>query len=226
MHGKVSLMILQRFGQSFFRLDTQGTVIAIDPFSKNPESGLERVPRFRADIVLVTHEHEDHNNVEALEGEPLVFRGPGEYAAKGIFIEGIASFHDREDGRERGANTIFAIESEGLRVVHMGDFGEANLREEQREKIGTVDILLIPVGGTYTIDGREAASLVHKIEPKAVIPMHYKPANSDQGIANKLEGPEKFLKELAAKPEPQDKLSIKAKELVEGKIQVFLLEKQ
>lgn len=221
MRGKVSLMILQRFGQSFFRLDTQGVTIAIDPFSKNPEAGLSRVPRFRADIVLVTHEHDDHNNVEVLEGEPLILRGPGEYEAKGIFIEGIASFHDRAGGRERGTNTIFVIESEDLRVVHMGDFGEANLSEEEREKIGTVDILLIPVGGTYTIDGREAASLVHKIEPKAVIPMHYR----SQGGSAKLEGPEKFLKELAAKPEPEDKLTIRAKDLTEGKTQVFLLEK-
>lgn len=207
------------FGQSFFKVETQGTVIAIDPFSRNEKAGFRKVPRFRADMVLVTHDHEDHNNVSALEGEPLVFRGPGEYEAKGIFIEGIASFHDAVGGKERGGNTIFVISAEDLRVVHMGDFGEERLTQEERERIDRVDILLVPVGDHFTIGGKEAVDLIHKLEPKLVIPMHYKLP----GLNLPIEGPEKFLKELSAKPPYEDKLSIRERDLMEGKTSVHLL---
>lgn len=207
------------FGQSFFKVETQGQVIAIDPFSRNEKVGFRKVPRFRADIVLVTHDHDDHNNVAALEGDPLVFQGPGEYEAKGIFFEGIASFHDAVAGKERGGNTIFVIESEDLRVVHMGDFGEERLSQEERERIDRVDILLVPVGGQFTIGGKEALDLIHKLEPKLVIPMHYKLP----GLNLPLEGPEKFLKELSAKPPREEKVSVRAKELTGEKTRVVLL---
>jgi len=212
-------MTLQWFGQSFFKVETKGKVIAIDPFSRDADSGFLKVPKFRADIVLVSHEHKDHNNVSTIEGDPLVFRGPGEYEAKGIFIQGIASFHDNSQGKERGRNTIFVIESEDLRLAHLGDLGQARLAEEQLEAIGAVDILFVPVGGHFTIDGRQAVAVVNQIEPKAVIPMHFKVP----GLNLTLETAEKFLKEFASRPKAEEKINIKAKDLLEDKTQLFLL---
>lgn len=212
-------MTFQWFGQSFFRIDTQGKVIAIDPFSPDLQAGIPKPSRFRADLLLVTHEHEDHNNTRAIEGEPLVFRGPGEYEAEGIFIEGIASYHDRSSGKERGVNTIFVIETEGVRLVHMGDFGEGKLTDTQVERIRDVDILLIPVGGTFTIDGKQAAVIANQLEPKAVIPMHFKLP----GIKLPLDGPDPFFKEFGAKPIAEAKWSVRAKELPQEKTELHFL---
>jgi len=212
-------MTLQWFGQSFFRVETQGKVIAIDPFSPDPWVGIPKPPRFRADLVLVTHAHDDHNNAGAIEGEPLVFCGPGEYETRGIFIEGVSSFHDASSGKERGANTIFVIETEGMRLIHMGDFGEARLSEAQLEKTGGADILLIPVGGTFTIDGKQAAAITNRIEPKVVIPMHFKVGD----LKLRIDGPELFLKELGVKPVSEEKLSVRTKDLPQEKTEVHLL---
>jgi L-ascorbate metabolism protein UlaG (beta-lactamase superfamily) len=212
-------MTIQWFGQSFFKIETQGKVIAIDPFSKDSKAGIQKVPHFRADLLLITHEHQDHNNIDAIEGEPLIFRGPGEYEAKDIFIEGIASFHDRSSGKDRGSNTIFVIESENLRLAHFGDFGETHLSDEQEEKLGQVDILLIPVGGTFTIDAKTAAEIANHLGPKAVIPMHFKVP----GLDLPLDGPGKFLKELASHPAAEEKISLKARDLTEDKTKVLLL---
>ncbi|MFN7088359.1 MAG: MBL fold metallo-hydrolase [Candidatus Paceibacteria bacterium] len=212
-------MTLQWYGQSFFRIETQGKIIAIDPFSQDLQAGIPKPPKFRADLLLITHEHPDHNNISAIDGEPLIFRGPGEYEAKDIFIEGIASFHDSAGGKERGENTIFVIEAENIRLVHMGDFGEARLSESQEEQIGRVDVLLVPVGGHFTIGARQAQAIVNSLEPKVVIPMHYKLP----GLKFPLDGPNQFLKEFGEKPEPQDKISFRAKDLQVEKTQFYML---
>ncbi len=210
-------MTITWYGQSCFRIDTREAVLAIDPFSKG--IGLTP-PRFRADILLITHPHPDHANAEAIGGEPTVIAGPGEYEVKGVTIRGIPTFHDAEHGKRRGANTAFTITAEGLRVVHLGDFGESSLREETAEAIGATDVLLIPVGGTYTIDGAAAAKIVSHIEPKLAIPMHF----ALPGLTIKLAPVEGFLRAWGGEPERLPKLSLRTRDLAAERTRVTILE--
>ena len=202
-------------GQSCFQISVSNlkdsqTNIVIDPFS---EIGL-RIPNLEADILLVTHPHEDHNNIKAVKGKYFLIDGPGEYEIKGVFVQGIDSFHDSKEGKERGKNTIYTIETENIRLCHLGDLGQEQLTDEQLEKIGTVDVLMIPVGGIYTIDSHEAAKVIGQIEPKIVIPMHYELPK----LKFKLDGVEKFLKAMGKNSvEAQDKITIKSSTLPKEK---------
>ena len=150
-------------GQSCFQVSVSNSRdhsadIVIDPFDE--EIGL-KVPNFSADILLITHQHHDHNNVKAIKparaggGTPFIISGPGEYEVREVFIKGISSFHDDKEGKERGQNTIYTISAEGLKFCHLGDLGQKQLTDEQLEKIGNVDILMIPVGGQFTISSQE-----------------------------------------------------------------------
>jgi L-ascorbate metabolism protein UlaG (beta-lactamase superfamily) len=208
-------MTISWYGHSCFRIEAKEGSILIDPFSK--EIGL-RAPRIKDDIVLVTHEHYDHNNTEDVNPEAFVIRTPGEYEKNGIFIQGIRSFHDKNQGTERGINNIFLIKAEDMRICHLGDFGQAELTDKQLEDIGDVDILLIPVGGKYTIDYKEAVKITTEIEPKIVIPMHYK----IKDLKIDLDGPEKFIKELGLTPEKSDKLRMAKKNLPVEETKLFL----
>ena len=169
-----------------------------------------------------------------------MIEGPGEYEIKGVFIQGIPSFHDDSQGKERGVNTIYTIEAEEIRLCHLGDLGQQELTGEQLEKIGNVDILMIPIGGTYTIDSKIASNIIPQIEPKIVIPMHFQipklevhPIKScEAGISQKaklfngvkLEGVDKFLKTMGIKSvEPLNKLLIKKKELLPEETKIIVL---
>ena len=200
-----SYMTINWYGQSCFRLESKGVSVLIDPFSK--EIGL-RAPRLNDNIFLVTHDHYDHNNVADVPAESFVIRGPGEYEKAGIHFEGILSHHDNTQGSQRGLNTIYLIRMEDMRLCHLGDLGH-KLTDEQVEQIGDVDILFIPVGGKYTIDGKEAAEVVRQIEPKVIVPMHYKV----DGLNIDIDGPQKFLKEIGIKPEEVETYRIAAKNL-------------
>lgn len=200
-------MIIQYFGQSYFKIETKNKVIAIDPFSEKI-LGIKPT-RFKADILLITHAHEDHNNKAAILGEPFVLEGPGEVEKEDIVIEGISSYHDNRLGHDRGFNTIYKIQSEDLTICHLGDLGEKMLKEETLEKLSEIDILLVPVGGIYTIDAEEAISIINQIEPKIVIPMHYRLNN----LKLKLEPLDKFLKAFGKKPEELEKLVIRRTQL-------------
>lgn len=181
-----------------------------DPFNK--EIGLTP-PRSQANVVTVSHNHYDHNNREALSGDPLVIDGPGEYEIKGVEIKGIFSFHDDKEGKERGVNTIYTITIEGIKICHLGDLGQAKLTAEQLGKIDGADILMVPVGGVYTIDEETVADVINQIEPSIVIPMHYK----IPGLAEKIGGVDVFLKEMGiAKKDAVDKLTLKKKDLQEN----------
>ncbi|MDP3093914.1 MAG: MBL fold metallo-hydrolase [bacterium] len=200
-------------GQSCFQiLTTSGkdnqVSLVIDPFGE--DYGL-RVPDLAADIVLVTHDHQDHNNLGAVKGKPFLIDGPGEYEIKGVYVQGVPAFHDKNFGKDRGRVTIYSFESEGMRVCHLGDFGQKELFPEQIEDIGEVDVLLIPVGGVYTIGAQEALKVISQIEPKIVIPMHY----SLPKLKVKLEGVDKFLKAMGKKAqEPLPKLTVKKKDIM------------
>jgi L-ascorbate metabolism protein UlaG (beta-lactamase superfamily) len=205
-------MVITWYGQACFKIQSGETVIAIDPFDK--QIGLTP-PRFRADVALVTHGHHDHNNLDALAGEPFAITGPGEYEIKGVAVRGIETFHDTARGRERGLNTIYVIEAEGIRILHMGDFGEDKMRDETLEAVGGADIMMIPVGGVYTIEGPVAARITRQVEPVVVIP----------GLKITLQDADVFLKEMGVKDaQPQDKLTIRKKDIPEdGKTVVVVL---
>ena len=209
-------------GQSFFQIlirkGKESVIrIAIDPFDE--QIGL-KPPTCEADIVLVTHSHYDHNNIKAIKGNPFLISGPGEYEIKGVFIQGISSFHDNVQGKERGENTIYTLESEEIKICHLGDLGQKELTDEQLEKIGEVDILMIPVGGVYTISAKEAAKIISQIEPKIVMPMHYHIPK----LKIKLEGLDKFLKMMGVKtPEISKKLSVSQKNLPSEGMKIIIL---
>ncbi|MBU3934931.1 MBL fold metallo-hydrolase [Patescibacteria group bacterium] len=205
----VEEMVITWYGHSCFKIITNGLTIIIDPFSKN--TGL-RPPSGQADIVLVSHNHHDHNNIETIGGKPFIVNGPGEYEIKGVSIFGIESFHDDKNGQERGLNTIYLIESEDIKLCHLGDFGQDELTEKQSEKINGPDILFVPVGGKFTIGASRATSLANSLEPKIVIPMHYKISGSKIDI----DPVDRFLKEMGErKKEAVDKLTLKKKNLPE-----------
>jgi len=209
-------------GHSFFEIkskeDKNQVKIAIDPFSE--EIGL-KVPKLEADILLISHDHYDHNNKDAISGNYFLIDNPGEYEIKGVFVKAIKSFHDKKEGKERGENLIFKIETEGLGICHMGDFGQKQLNEKQIEEIGEVDVLMVPVGGIYTISSKEAIKILEQLEPKITIPMHY----SLPKLKIKLEPVDKFLKSLGIKSlTPQKKLSIKKENLSPEEAKIVLLE--
>lgn len=199
-------------GQSCFQLifsrrKEEKITFVIDPFST--EIGL-RLPKIGADVLLVTHDHNDHSNVKGISGDPFLINGPGEYEIRGIFIQGIECFHDESQGRERGRTTTFIIEGDEMKLCHLGDLGQKELTPDQLEKIGNVDILMIPVGGVYTISAQEATKIISQIEPKIVIPMHYHIPK----LKIKLDNFDKFLKVMGVKStEVLNKLIIKKKDL-------------
>jgi L-ascorbate metabolism protein UlaG (beta-lactamase superfamily) len=209
-------------GHSFFEIKAKENKnlvkIAIDPFSE--EIGL-KVPKVEADILLISHDHYDHNNKNAISGNYFLVDSPGEYEVKRVFVRAIKSFHDKVEGKERGENLIFLIETEDLRVCHMGDFGQKELEEKQIEEIGGVDVLMIPVGGVYTISAKEAIKVLEQLEPKITIPMHY----SLPKLKIKLDPVDKFLKSLGIKSlTPEKKLSIKKEDLSPEEAKIVLLE--
>ena len=209
-------------GQSCFQIATSHgknhqANIVIDPFDET--IGL-RVPKLEADVLLVSHQHHDHNNIKAVSGSPILISGPGEYEIKDVSVQGISSFHDFSSGKERGQNTIYIIEAEDIRLCHLGDLGQKELTPEQLEKIGDIDILMIPVGGVYTISIKEAMKIMSQIEPSVIIPMHYQIPK----LKLKLDGLDKFLKIMGIKKiEPISKLSIKKKDISTEEAKIVIL---
>lgn len=164
-------MRLRWYGHSCFAITTAaGTRIVTDPFDGS--IGYD-IPRIEADIVLVSHDHYDHNYVEAIMGEPKVIKTPGPHKIADVVIKGVPTFHDDLGGEKRGPNTVFIIEADGLRICHLGDLGHV-LTRSQVADIGSIDVLLIPVGGTFTINACSAMEVVNQLNPKVVIPMHFK----------------------------------------------------
>lgn len=213
-------MIITSLGHSCFKLQDKigsgGVTLITDPYDK--ETGL-KLPSLEADIVTISHDHHDHNNLEAIKGKPFIIDSAGEYDTKGILVEGIDSYHDEEAGKLRGDNTIYRIEIEDISIVHLGDLGHI-LDNSQLEKLVGTDILLIPVGGKFTLDAHKAVEVISQIEPRIVIPMHYK----TEGLnVDGLDSVEKFIKELGIEAHYEEKLKITKKELPQEDMELVIL---
>lgn len=212
-------MIITWQGHSCFKIQDkagpEGVTVVTDPFNK--EVGL-KVPNFEADIVTVSHDHKDHNNIDALRGTPFVIECAGEYDFKGVLIEGIDSYHDEKKGEERGGNIMYRIEIDDISVAHLGDLGDV-LDNVQIEKLIGTDVLLIPVGGKYTLDAKKAVEVISQIEPRIVIPMHYK----TKDLKYDLDPIEKFIKELGLTPTYEEKLKISKKDLPQEDMELVIL---
>jgi L-ascorbate metabolism protein UlaG (beta-lactamase superfamily) len=175
-------MRIQWYGQSAFALTDGEQTVFIDPFGDmSPLAGrgvqfdYPAIDAVSADLLLVTHEHLDHNGVEAIDGDPAILRSTaGRHESPIGEVVGVNSEHDAVAGTERGPNTIFVFELDGVRVAHFGDFGQPGLRDEQKAAIGKVDLLIVPVGGGPTIDAAQAYEIVEQLKPRWVIPMHYR----------------------------------------------------
>lgn len=194
-------MRVEWYGQAAFHLTAPQASLFIDPFGDPTpalrDRGIEfEYPAIRgvsADLVLVTHEHFDHNGVAVIPGEPAVLRSTaGRLQSLIGEVVAIASEHDEAAGTERGPNTIFSFELDGLRVAHFGDFGQRSLREEQRAALGTPELVFLPIGGGPTIGPEQAAEIVEQLQPRWVVPMHYRTPR-----VNFLETADGFLERMA-----------------------------
>lgn len=209
-------MDISWLGHSCFRIRGSQAVIVTDPYP--PDLGYS-LGKPMARIVTVSHQHPSHSYVRGVGGEPRLVTGPGEYEISGVLIIGIATFHDAAGGRSRGKNTAYLMEVDGVSICHLGDLGHV-LTAEQVEEIGDVDVLLLPVGGVSTINAPMAAEVIRRVEPKAVVPMHYK----TPALSRKLEAVGEFLKEMGIEQiNSQPKLSL-TKSNIPVSTQVFLLD--
>jgi len=212
-------MIITKIGHSCFKMQTKigsdNIVLTTDPF--NEKTGLIP-PNFETDIITVSHNHDDHNNTKTLRGDKFIIDCAGEYDVKGILIHGIESYHDEVEGKERGKNIIFRIEMDNISITHLGDLGH-KLNSKQLEILTGTDILLIPVGGKYTIDAKKAIEVTSQIEPRIVIPMHYKTPN----LAFDIDGVDKFIKEIGIKPTEEEKLKISKRDLPQEDMELIIL---
>ena len=203
-------------GHSCFRLKGKQATIVTDPFS--PDLGYPPL-KLNAQIVTVSHQHPGHSYVEGVGGDPHKVTGPGEYEISNVLIIGVATKHDKDNGRQRGKNTAYLIEIDDVSVCHLGDLGHS-LSDEQIEELGTVDVLLVPIGGVSTINAAAAAEVVRQLEPNIVIPMHYQ----TPALKRELEPVTAFLKEIGAHDiTPKPKLSVVKTSLPQGP-QVVLLD--
>jgi len=177
------------FGHACFLLESQiGTKIVTDPFDGSVGY---KIPKVEADVVTVSHDHYDHNYVEAVQGDPTIIKAPGEYNTCGVSIKGISTYHDEAKGAKRGPNIVFVFEIDGIKVCHLGDLGHL-LTKLQEEEIGEVDVLLLPVGGTFTLDFEGAAAVMEQLNPKIVVPMHFK----TPAVSMPIDPVEKFLEKV------------------------------
>lgn len=212
-------MIITWLGHSCFKLQDKigadGVTLITDPYSK--ETGL-KLPSLEADLVTVSHDHDDHNNVSAVKGNPRVISCAGEYDVKGVFVEGIDSSHDEANGEKRGGNIIYRIEIDDISIAHLGDLAHTLDNTELEKLVGT-DILLIPVGGHYTLDAKKAVEVISQIEPRMVIPMHYRHPE----VKIELDDLEKFIKELGVVPTHEEKLKISKKDLPAEEMELVVL---
>jgi len=209
-------MDISYLGHSCFRIKGSQAVVVTDPFS--PDLGYS-LGKTSADIVTVSHQHPGHYYTAGIGGGPKLITGPGEYEISEVLIIGMVSFHDAEKGAQRGKNTIYLMHIDEIAVCHLGDLGHM-LNEDRLEELGEVDVLMVPVGDVSTITATVAAEITRQLEPKVVIPMHYR-TDAARPDLDPVSG---FLKEIGAEQvTPQAKLSL-SRSTLPLTTQVFLLD--
>lgn len=209
-------MEITYYGHSAFKLKGKKGTVITDPFSDAVGWSL---PNISADLVTVSHHHFDHDHTKKIGGtarrtNPFIVDTPGEYEVGGISVFGTATWHDANQGVERGSNTVFTILLDDISVCHLGDLGH-ELTNDQLSSIGTVDVLLVPVGGVFTINPAQAVKTVQAFEPSYVIPMHYKTEKHDEKVFADVATLDDFLKEYGAQPAPVKELSVDKSKLPE-----------
>jgi len=211
-------MEISYIGHSCFKIKGKDTTIVIDPY--DPKIGY-KLPKLECDILLCTHNHFDHHNISGVSGYRLLINDPGEYEASGVFVYGIPVFHDDEEGKERGQNTIYLVEIDGINILHLGDLGH-ELSKDTLEKISDVDVLMIPVGGKYTIDAETAVEVISELEPGYVLPMHYK---TEDSTMRDIAGLDEFMDEMGVENnvKKDDKLKISSKADIPSETEVVIL---
>jgi len=196
-------------GHSTFRLKGKNGMVVTDPYSAS--IGFE-MTSLSADLVTISHNHADHNAADKVKGtarrkNPFIINQTGEYEIGGISVFGIKTYHDANKGIERGTNFVFTILIDEIKVCHLGDLGHL-LTNEQLEDIGEVDVLLCPVGGNYTIDSTQAVSVVRAIDPRVVIPMHFRTDEHDVNQYGDVQTVADFIKEYGGDIQPVAKLDV------------------
>lgn len=194
------------FGHNCFRIRAKEATVITDPVDRVTGYSM---PKQTADIVTISHDHQGHSNLNAVRPEFQVVNGPGEYEMHDVFITGIRTYHDAVKGAERGYNTCYMIELEGMVFCHLGDLGHP-ISGEVAESMANADVLMVPAGGNSTVNAQQAAEVVAQLEPKVVIPMQYATEQGDRDLASL----EAFCKALGvAGPEAIDKLTLKQSDL-------------
>lgn len=202
-------------GHACFRLRGKERTVLIDPYDKSTGYTLGRP---NADIVLITHDAPGHNNSAAVHGEPRIISSPGEYEIGGVSVIAVRTHRGDPNARNRERNVVFALQVDDLNICHLGGL-DTKLTEEQLEALGNVDVLLVPVGGGDSLSAAHANEIVNMLEPKYIIPMHYK----TEAETGEFEGVDRFLREIGAKEvEPQPKLSVTRQNLPEDQTVVLL----
>jgi len=205
-------MRIEYLGHSSFKITHKGGTVVTDPFDPG-KVGLP-YPKFEANLILSSHDHSDHNHAAGISGDPFTISAPGEYEVGGVKVRGFATFHDDQEGKERGKNTVYLLEVEGVSFCHLGDLGHA-LSEAIVEEVGDLGVLFVPVGGVYTIDHVQASKLVSQLEPRYIIPMHYR-VEGMSGTFKDLQPVSAFLEEMGGEHgEAVDKLEVAVGKLPE-----------
>ena len=203
-------MIITYYGHALFTLETaSGFTLVTDPYDASVGYSMGTLA---GDVITISHEHHDHNNAALVEGPCAILRGEGVFnPLNGVRITGIPAFHDDSMGARRGNNTLFLFEVEGLRVLHLGDLGHL-LSEEVCHSLRPVDVLMVPVGGFYTIDAAQAEQIIGALSPRIIIPMHYRTLQSGK---LPIAPAEDFLKMMGVSPAPMPLLRVTKQDLTQ-----------
>jgi len=204
-------------GHGCFRLRGRGAAVVTDPYP--PAIGL-KLSRMDADVVTVSHDHDNHSYTQVVRDPTYVIRGPGEYEVAEVSVIGVPTYHDADKGARLGRNTVYLIEIDDVRVCHLGDLGH-KLDDVEAEAVASPDVLLVPVGGHMAMNGAQAAEVVRQLEPRYVVPMHY----AIPGLKLQLDPIDRFLKEMGVTAsEPQPKLAVQKSSVTEYETKVVVLE--
>lgn len=218
-------MEITYIGHSCFKINGDNLTLVIDPY--DPKALGYKLPKLSADVVLTSHEHADHSHLEGITDYRLAIETPGEYELSGTFITGIKTFHDNNEGKDRGSNTIYQIEMDGFNLLHLGDLGH-ELQKDTLEKLVEIDVLMIPVGGFYTIDAKTAVKVISSIEPAIIIPMHYQTDDMAE-LGEKIDTLKPFLEEIGVEEnsiKKADKLKLSSRSSVPSESEVYVLSPQ